>query len=124
MLAVELISWWYTRGFKAFARKLAEKLSLTADFFSVGTLLKTLFLPFRQISAGKVDGSLETRLRAASDRLFSRLVGATVRFFLILAGSVALAVQSVFSFAALVAYPFMPVMPIFCIVMFSMGVTL
>ena len=124
MLIMELISWWYGRGFRAFGRKLLSKLSLTADFFSVGTLFRTLFLPFRQIAAGKVDGPLDTRLHAAFDRLFSRLVGATIRFFLIVFGTVTLTLQSIFSLAAMLAYPFMPVMPVACIVLFASGVTL
>ena len=122
MLIIELINWWYGHGFRAFGRKLLEKLGHTADFFSVGTLLKTLFLPFRQISAGKVDGSLETRLRATFDRLISRLVGATIRFFLIVAGFISLAVQSVFSLVAMLVYPFMPAVPIFCFIIAIGGV--
>lgn len=124
MLIFELVNWWYGRGFRAFSRKLLEKLGLTADFFSIGSLLKTLFLPFRQISAEKIDGSLETRFHAAIDRLVSRFIGATIRFVLIVAGAIALAIQSIFSLAIMLAYPFMPVMPIFCLVMFISGVTL
>ena len=124
MLIVELIHWWYARGFRAFGRKLLEKLGLTADFFSVGTLFKTFFLPFRQISAGKVEGSLETKMHAFFDRLVSRCVGATIRFFLIIAGLISLLAQAIFSLILFLAYPFMPIMPVVCVVLFTNGVTL
>ncbi len=124
MLLVELINWWYGRGFKAFFLKLIDKLRNTADFFSIGSLIKTWFLPFRQISAGSVEGSLETRFQAFLDRLVSRAVGFTLRTILIILGCVSLIVQTGFSLVAMVAYPFMPVMPICCFILWTTGVTL
>ena len=124
MLLVELINWWYGRGFKSFARSLVDKLRNTADFFSIGSLFRTLFLPFRQISAGSVEGSLETRLQAFFDRLVSRIVGFTLRFILILLGSLSLLFQSLLSVVAVVLYPFMPIMPICCFILWTSGVTL
>lgn len=124
MLIVELINWWYGRGFRSFALKLIDKLRNTADFFSIGSLLRTWFLPFRQISAGAVEGSLDARLQAFFDRLVSRLVGATLRTFLIIVGTAALILQSTASLIAVIIYPFMPVMPICCFVLWTSGVTL
>ncbi|MBR1795795.1 hypothetical protein IJ765_00840 [Candidatus Saccharibacteria bacterium] len=124
MLLVELINWWYGRGFKAFFLKLIDKLRNTADFFSIGSLVKTWFLPFRQISAGSVEGSLETRFQAFLDRLVSRAVGFTLRTLLIILGLISLILQSAISIVAMIAYPFMPIMPICCIVLWTSGVTL
>lgn len=47
--------------------------------FSVGLLLKTLFNPFRQISAAPVGGAAPVQLSAFFDKLFSRAVGMVVR---------------------------------------------
>ena len=124
MLLVELINWWYGRGFKSFARSLVDKLRNTADFFSIGSLFRTLFLPFRQISAGSVEGSLETRLQAFFDRLVSRAVGFTLRFFLIILGLISLTLQTAASFVAIIIYPFMPIMPACCAILWLSGVTL
>lgn len=79
-------------------------------------------MPFRQISAGRVEGSLEARFQAFLDRLVSRVVGATIRTFLIILGTLSLVAQSVLSLISLAAYPFLPVMPIFCLIMWSQGV--
>jgi hypothetical protein len=51
MLVVGFLQWWYTRGWMGFAQGLLDKIRSLADFFSLGLLLRTLFYPFRQISA-------------------------------------------------------------------------
>jgi len=72
LLVTELFKWWYTAGLRQRLKKISVRLDGTIDYFSMDLLVKTLFAPFRQISAGKVDGSLEVKMRALIDRLFSR----------------------------------------------------
>ena len=112
MLIVSLLSWWYGDGWKGFAREFGEALEGTADFFSISSLFKTLFAPFRQISAH--GGFL--------DRLISRLVGSVVRFFLIIFGLLAIILETAIGLAMIVLWPLMPLMPAACIFLTIVGV--
>ena len=115
-----LLQWWYTDGWKVFANGLGQRLRNTADFFSIGILVKTLFAPFRQISAN--GGG--TRLQAFFDRLFSRIMGCIVRIFIILAGIISLIFQAVFGVILAVVWPLIPLSPVVCVILAVIGVTL
>lgn len=112
MFIVGILSWWYGAGWKQRLVLLREHLAAMIDFFSIGLLLRTLFAPFRQISAGQVEGSLEVKLRALADKLISRLIGAMVRTCVIIAGSVALVLYVVFCGIVLVAWAVAPLLPV------------
>jgi len=84
----------------------------TIDYFSIDILVRTLFAPFRQISAGKVNGPLEVRWRYFVDRLISRAIGAFMRTILIVVGCVWVVLQAVFGVVALVLWAFIPFLPI------------
>ena len=112
MIIVWALSWWYGAGWKAQAFRLREQLSASYDYFSIGLLCKTLFSPFRQISAGKVNGPIGLKLRAFADRLISRFIGAFVRMILIVVGTSWLLIQVVFGGLALAVWAFIPVSPL------------
>ena len=120
MVVIEMISWWYALGWKNFAGKLIGKLRDTADFFSIGLLIKTLFAPYRQIAVGE-GGSWA---RAIVDNLVSRAVGGFVRIMLVIIGTIILIAQGIATAIALAFWPIMPVFPIFCIIFMMMGVAL
>lgn len=102
-------------------RRVGESLAATADFFSIGLLFRTLFSPFRQISAGRVRGPLGVQMRAFFDRLTSRLIGAMVRTAMIVAGITALTFHSVLGGVTIVAWLLVPAIPFAGIVMASGG---
>ena len=87
-----LLQWWYVGGWRIFASGLRNRLRNTADLFSIGILFKTLFAPFRQISAV---GDGASRWQAFLDRLFSRMVGGVVRLLIIQAGIITLVFQAI-----------------------------
>ena len=121
---VNLLSWWYTRGWGDFLHRTGERLANLADFFSIGLLFKTLFAPFRQISAeSSKHSSLDVRLRMALDRLVSRIIGAIVRTFILIAGIICLLLAVIFSAVATVLWPLVPLAPITGIIVTIMGVT-
>jgi len=125
MLTVELINWWYIAGWASFIREIFEKLRNTVDFFSIGQLLKTLFAPFRQISAnGTSSSALDARFQAFLDRLVSRLVGSVVRIMIIILGIITLVLESILACVLIVIWPFLPILPIFCVIMAVSGVAL
>jgi len=112
MVIVWALSWWYGAGWKSVLLGLKERLALSYDYFSIGLLASTLFAPFRQISAGRVQGPIGIQIRAAVDKLISRIIGAIVRLILIFVGAVWLFVQSLIGVLALVAWAFLPILPV------------
>lgn len=120
-----LLQWWYVGGWRIYVVGLGERLHNSADFFSIGILFKTLFAPFRQISAGTpINNSLDAKFHAFLDRLVSRIIGAIVRIFIIIAGVLVLTMQAVLGVIMAILWPFIPLLPIVCIVLMVAGVTL
>ena len=115
-----LLQWWYAGGWGMFASSLKDRLRNTADLFSIGILFKTLFAPFRQISAVS---SGTSKWQAFLDRLFSRMVGGVVRLLIIQAGIITLVFQAVVGVLLVIIWPLVPFLPIACIVLAVMGVT-
>ena len=99
-------------------------MQLVLEAFSVALLLRTLFDPFRQISAGQSGSSFDAQVRALGDRAFSRLFGAVVRSIFILIGLLGTGLAGVFGVVELLAWPFMPVLPLAGVVLAVMGVKL
>ena len=125
MLMVGFLQWWYTRGWSGFVHGLVNKLRNMADFFSLGLLLKTLFSPFRQISAYASDNAnIQQRIQEFFDKLLSRVIGAIVRIIVIISGIVTLTVMVIFGVILFIIWPLMPLMPIAGVVMAIMGVAL
>lgn len=112
LLVTELLKWWYTVGLRQRVQRAALRLDGTIDYFSMDLLVKTLFAPFRQISAGQVDGPLEVKLRALVDKLFSRIVGACIRLILLVIGCVTIALQTVFALLMMGIWLMVPVLPV------------
>lgn len=90
----------------------SARLDSVIDYFSIDLLIKTLFSPFRQISAGKVDGPLGVQFRAFADRLISRVIGAMIRLLLLLIGLIVIATQAVLGIVVLLGWAFVPLLPI------------
>jgi hypothetical protein len=118
---VGILSWWYGEGWKQRVVMQREKLASTMDYFSIDLLLRTFFSPFRQISAGKVNGPLGVQLRAFSDRLISRMIGAMVRLFMIIIGTLAILLYIVIGAAWLIIWAFVPFLPVVGLVLFLAG---
>jgi len=123
LLITELLRWWYGDGWRLRASLVANRLDGTIDYFSVDLLLKTLFSPYRQISAGRVDGPLGVQMRAMVDKLFSRIIGAIIRLIILLIGAVAIGLQVAIGLMILVAWGILPLLPIVGLVLTLMGWT-
>jgi hypothetical protein len=125
MLAVSFLQWWYSRGWVIYLQGFRAKMRNMADFFSIGLLLRTLFQPFRQISANETGerGGLEGALVAFFDRLLSRFIGFIVRVCIIIAGIITMAVQLVLGLSLALLWPCVPLLPFAGIIISTMGVT-
>lgn len=121
MFIVGILSWWYGPGWRQRAARLGERLKASMDYFSIDLLIRTFFSPFRQISAGKVRGPLGVQMRALLDRIISRLIGAMIRFVMIIVGSVAIGFHGIIGVVFLMLWAVMPLMPIIGIVLFISG---
>lgn len=113
MFLVDLISWWYLRGWGIYFGDLKKTLGDTTDMFSIGEMVRTLFKPYKQISAGA---------DSAIDRLISRFVGFFARLVIILAGLILLAIEVIFGLLLAIIWPVVPMMPIVGVVLMVVGV--
>lgn len=96
----------------------------TADYFSIDLLLKTLFNPFRQISAAEVDGPLPMKMQAFFDRLFSRAVGTVVRTIFIFIGLAAIILRCIWVLFSVLVWTILPLTPILGIAFWQMRLAL
>lgn len=123
MFLVGMLGWWYTGGWRHRLRASARQLKNVAGFFSIGQLLRTLFSPFRQISAAEVNGSAAVLLRAFFDKLISRFVGLIVRSMTILAGIVVLIGMVLYQMLILAAWLVLPLSPVAGLMLMVIGWT-
>lgn len=126
MVIAEIVSWWYTKGWHIFIEKVRDFFMSIVNFFSMDSLIRTLFKPFRQISAGSAgsNASLDLRFHMFIDRLVSRAVGFTVRFVLIIVGCILIIIGGIFSLIFIVLWPIIPLAPIAGIILTVMEVTI
>lgn len=122
MLPVNMIQWWYTRGWKITSSKLSDRLKNAADFFSIRLLVGNMFAPFRQISAGETSNS-SMWLSVFFDKMSSRLVGAVVRFLLLIVGIITIVLQAIGGVLLVLIWPLIPFTPVVCIILALMQVT-
>lgn len=112
MLLLDFIKWWYGPGWVLRAKMLLRHVENWLEYFSVGTLLKTMFSPWRQnISAARQDQAIQAKFNAFIDNIISRLVGFTVRVFALVAAVVTLVIVFVFNLIIILAWPFIPILP-------------
>ena len=124
MMIVALFSWWYGAGWARAAKRVGGRMQTMLETFSVALLLRTLFDPFRQISAQQVRGSFDTQLRAMGDRLFSRVFGAVVRSIFIVIGILGALGAGLLGVIELIVWPLVPFFPIIGVALLLAGVKL
>lgn len=123
MFLVGIFQWWYGPGWLKHVKHVYTGILKTADFFSIGLLAKTLFSPFKQISAGRVKGPLPVQLKAWADRLFSRIVGGFIRTATILFGMLIILLRAIWAVLSIILWTILPITPIIGLILWIMGVT-
>ena len=126
MAIAEMFLWWYSSGWKVFVGKLKTALSSITDFFSMGSLVRTLFKPYRQISAevARDGASLDIIFHMFLDRLISRIVGFFSRLTLLFVGIIIIIFGSIFSLILIILWPIIPLLPVVGIILTAIGVTI
>ena len=115
MLATAFISWWYGAGWKLVVEHAKRRLDRTLASFSVPTLIKTLFAPWKRITANPGAG-LQAHFQAGVDNAISRLVGFTIRFFVLIAAALSMAAMAAAAALQAVLWPLVPLLIVFCII--------
>ena len=114
MAIFEMFFWWYASGWATFIRKTKVFLSNIIDSFSITSIVRTLFKPFRQISAetANENASIDLRFQMFIDRLISRFIGFSSRLILLIVGLVLVIIGGTISLALIIIWPLIPFMPI------------
>lgn len=121
MFIVGMLSWWYGAGWIERAKLIRERIARTVDYFSINLLFSTLFSPFRQISASKVDGPIGVKWRALVDRTISRVIGAFIRSVIIVIGCVTIVLQSTVGLITILLWAVVPLFPVIGFIFFISG---
>jgi hypothetical protein len=115
MFMLGLFSWWYGAGWKGVLGATGRRLGGLAEMFSINILLRTLFSPWKRMVTDP-GASLDAKIRAFGDNIVSRVVGFTVRFFVLFAAALAFVLLLLASLLELVVWPLVPVAGIALIV--------
>ena len=126
MIVLKSFTWWYISGWSVFIDKVKNAFKSLTDFFSMNSLIRTLFKPFRQISAdsASANSSLDLKFHMFIDRLVSRIVGFFSRLILLITGSIIIILGGIVSLILIIIWPLIPLTPIAGIILTLMGVTL
>jgi hypothetical protein len=117
MFIVGILSWWYGAGLLTRILIVRNMIESIIDYFSINLLFRTIFSPFKQISASSVSGSVGVMLHAFFDRLFSRCVGAVVRLTLIIVGIAGISIVAILGVIIIFLWMVVPVAPIIGIIL-------
>jgi hypothetical protein len=110
---IELLRWWYGPGWILAFKRINTRTAGVASAFSAGTLLKTLFAPWKRIQySGR---SFDAKVQAVIDNVVSRTVGFTVRLMVLIAAVVMIIGSLILSTMIVLVWPFVPLLIIFSI---------
>ena len=121
MFLVDIISWWYGNGFIRRISIAKANFRKTLDFFSIQILLKTLFKPYKQISADESSNSIGMFFQVFFDKLISRIVGFFARTFMIVAGIIVIILQLIMNCMFFVLWLIIPILPLAGIILAIIG---
>lgn len=107
MAIAYLLGWWYGQGWSWLLKIIRKNLQVLGETFSVPILLKTLFAPWKQIQTAS---NFQNFFQAMIDNLVSRLIGAVVRFFMLIAAFVLTCGVLVGGLALLIIWPVFPLL--------------
>jgi hypothetical protein len=107
MLAAEFVRWWYGAGWNTLIRNVQRRSQRTIDSFSVPTLVRTLFAPWKRIVTTPGAG-IDAKLRAIGDNAISRLVGFTVRLTVLFSAGISLVILSIIGLFQIIVWPLLP----------------
>lgn len=107
---MEFLYWHYTQGLRSYLKRWSYVVSWVVHYFSLTILLPTLFSPWRRLTDDQEIVGLNVGLlfEQMMFNLISRCIGAFVRIFLFLTGSLLLIPAFVAGFAGLICWLLLP----------------
>lgn len=105
MVIIYLFRWWYSQGWIWLIKQFMNSLNSVNDAFSIPTLLRTWFSPWKQI---QTETTFRNFIQSSIDNLISRFVGATVRTGMIIGAILASCCILVGVIIGLIIWPFLP----------------
>lgn len=119
MIFLELFRWWYGPGWLLMLRKITDRPQKISRVFAIGTLLGTLFSPWKRIMTTGAK-SIDDKMRAFVDNLVSRTVGFVVRSTVLFTAAILLAGSLIAGVLIAIIWPLVPVL---ILVFLMIGVT-
>ena len=114
IMLVELIVWWYGRGWYDALWRINRHIRAIWRMFSVGILLKTLFDPWKRITPAPGAG-LDAAMRAMVDNLISRFVGFLTRLLVLIASLVITTLAITVGAAMAVGWLLLPIATVYSV---------
>lgn len=100
--------WWYGAGYKQSWQVVVAVLYEVADFFSLETLVKTWFSPWKNDVLSAQNVALSDTIKLWEQNLASRFVGFALRSIVILVAVISLAVLTIILGVGLVVWLVVP----------------
>jgi hypothetical protein len=107
MIVVLMLGWWYGAGWKWVAGGISRQLGTIAETFSVKILIRTWLSPWKQIHT---TGNIRNFFSVAADNAVSRMVGFTVRTFMLLTALIFSIFTLFFGGLLVVTWPLLPLL--------------
>lgn len=107
MLALSMLSWWYQKGWATVFYSFKKRTNYVLSTFSVLTLIRTLFSPWRRIISFPGQ-SIRAHIYAGMDNLISRVMGFFVRLLVLIGALVVLVFVSLLTLIQMIVWPFIP----------------
>lgn len=112
-MLIEMLRWWYGPGWVHAVKRIKTRTVNVAQAFSAGTLIKTLFAPWKRIQyTGK---SFDAKMQAMMDNMVSRLIGMVVRFGVLFAALIMITGSFLLSVGIVLTWPLIPVAIVYSI---------
>lgn len=113
-MIIDLMRWWYGPGWLQAAKRIRTRTLHVGQAFAAGTLLKTLFAPWKRIQyTGK---SFDAKMQALADNLISRTIGFVVRLGVLFAAGVLMLGSLVVGIAITFLWPFVPLTTLYLLI--------
>lgn len=112
-MIIEMLRWWYGPGWIHAFKRINTRTANVAHAFSAGTLLKTLFAPWKRIQyTGK---SFDAKMQAMMDNMVSRTVGFITRLMVLIAAGIVISGSLIIGIAIAVIWPLVPILIVYSV---------